>query len=269
MKLFPQFSPVDNKARNGIKDWDVLTELTRQTSKELELTRLSFNSDSFDFSSLGTKVEDEEIEELYEAMLKIAESHGYPASCFKKPKARQVDLEWGHILHTKMQISRNEASKAGIWNALACHYMPNLVAWRWQDLSKPSEKPSERWVTQDRQERHAFGRLWWRYEILKDPENAGDPYWIIGKLQEDELGQIMERSALASIPKVPLTLAKAHLENNLKDPEERMDRFRRAIKLLRLRATIKDLEIMETIGTSEKFVYKCYEDAQTKLKYAS
>jgi Family of unknown function (DUF6339) len=264
MKLFPQFSPVDNKTRNGIKDWEVLTELTRQTSKELELKRLSFNSDSFDFSSLGTKVEDEEIERLYEAMFTVAESHGYPASCFKKPKARQVDMEWGHILHTKMQISRNEASKAGVWNALACHYMPNLVAWRWQDPAKPSEKPSERWVTQDRQERHAFGRLWWRYEILKDLENAGEPYWIISKLQEDELVQIMERSALASIPKVPLTLAKAHLTNNSKDPEERMERFRRAIKLLRLRATIKDLEIMEAIGISEKFVQKCYEDAQTK-----
>lgn len=264
MKLFPQFSPVDNKTRNGTKDWEVLTELTHQTSKELELKRHSFNGDSFDFSSLGTKVEDEEIERLYEGMLSVADRHGYPASCFKKPKARQVDLEWGLVLHSKMQISRNEASKAGIWNALACHYMPNLIAWRWEDPGKPSEKPSERWVTQDRQERHAFGRLWWRYEILKDPENPDDPYWIIGKLQEDELVQIMERSALASIPKVPLTLAKEHLANNTKDPSERMDRFRRAIKLLRLRATIKDLEIMEAIGTSEKFVQQCYEDAQPK-----
>jgi len=41
-----------------------------------------------------------------------------------------------------------------------------------------------------------------------------------------------------------------------------MERFRRAIKLLRLRATIKDLEIMQAIGTSEKFVKQCYDDAQ-------
>ncbi len=262
MKLFPQFSPVDNKSRNGVKDWDVLTELTRMKCKDLELKRLTFNSESFDFSSLGTKVEDDEIERLYEDMLKVAASHDYPESCFKKPKARQVDLEWGRILHSKMQISRNEASKSGIWNALACHYMPNLVAWRWEDPNKTSEKPSERWVSQERQERHAFGRLWWRYEVLKDPDNVEDNYWVIGKLQEDELVQIMERSALASIPKVPLTLAKAHLANNSKDPGERMERFRRAIKLLRLRATIKDLEIMESIGTSVKFVQQCYEDAQ-------
>jgi hypothetical protein len=264
MRLFPQFSPVDNKSRIGIKDWDALTELTRLTCKELENKRLSFNSESFDFSSLGTKVEDEEIEKIYESMLQVAQSYEYPTSCFKKAHARQVDLEWGQILHTKMQISRNEASKAGIWNALACHYMPNLIAWRWEDPGRPSEKPSERWVTQDRQERHSLGRLWWRFEILKDTSNARDPYWIIGQLQEDELVQIMERAALASIPKVPITLAKAHLANNSKDSAERMERFRRAIKLLRLRATIKDLEIMEVKGTSDKFVLQCYEDAQPK-----
>ena len=68
MKLFPQFSPVDNKTRNGTKDWEVLTELTRQTSKELELKRHSFNGDSFDFGSLGTKVEDEEIEQKFQEL---------------------------------------------------------------------------------------------------------------------------------------------------------------------------------------------------------
>ena len=263
MRLFPQFSPVDNKSRNSIKDWDVLSEITRMNCKELEQKRHSFNGESFDFSSLGTKVEDDEIEHIYEAMLKVAQSHRYPASCFKKPQARLVDLAWGNILHSKMKISRNEASKAGIWNALACHYMPNLVAWRWEDPGKPAEKPSERWVTQDRQERHAFGRLWWRHEILMDADKPKDPYWIIAELQEDELVQIMERAALASIPKVPITLAKAHLANNSKDPTERMERFRRAIKLLRLRATIKDLEIMEAKGTSAKFVKQCYDDAQT------
>jgi len=262
MRLFPQFSPIDNKARNGLKDWEALAELTRLTCEELELKRLSFNGDSFDFSSLGTKVEDDEIEKLYEEMLQAAKKHGYPTGCFKKPQARMVDLEWGYILHTKMQITRNEASKAGIWNALTCHYMPNLTAWRWEAAGAPAEKPGERWVTQDRQDRHAFGRLWWRYEILKDPDNSKDPYWVLGKLHEDELVQIMERAALACIPMVPLTLAKAHLTDNSKDPGERMERFRRAIKLLRLRATIKDLEIMQAIGTSEKFVKQCYDDAQ-------
>jgi hypothetical protein len=262
MRIFPQFSPVDNKRKNGAKDWDTITELTRIPCQELELKRSSFSPDSFDFSSLGTKVEDEEIERLYEELLTIAKEHGYPSPP-SNSQARKADSDWGRILHESMQITRNEASKACIWNALACHYMPNLVGWRWEDPSKPSEKPSERWVTQERQDRHAFGRLWWRYEILKDPEKPEDPYWILRKLQEDEQVQIMERAALASIPRIPLTLAKAHLANNSKDSNERMNRFRRAIKLLRLRATIKDLEVMEAIGTSDNFVLQCYHDAQS------
>jgi len=262
MRLFPQFSPIENKNSNSSSDWSALTEFTRLDCKELETKRLSFNSESFDYSSLGTKVEDEEIEELYEAMLKVAKKYDYPSTGLRTPQARLVDFAWGYTLHTKMNISRNEASKAGIWNALACHYMPNLIAWRWEDPKKPSEKPSERWVTQERQERHAFGRLWWRFEVLKDPDKPENPYWIIEQLQEDELVQIMERAALACIPKVPIILAKHHLLNNSNDPTGRMEKFRRAIKLLRLRATIKDLEIMEIKGVSEKFVHQCYIDAQ-------
>jgi len=262
MRLFPQFYPIDNIKKNPLTDWGTLTALVFMSPVELEEYRLRFESDSFEFSSLGTNVTDAEIELLYTKMLQAAKGQGYPHRPSIGQK-RQVDSDWGLILHSEMRITRNEASKTGVWNALACHYMPNLIAWRWEDPSEPSNKPSERWITQERHYRHAFGRLWWRFELLQDKDNIDDPYWIAPKLQEDELGQLMERAAFARIPKVAVILAKTHLNNIKTDSKERSEHFRRAVKLLLLRSTIRSLEILEMKGLCEDFVSECYNDARS------
>ena len=262
MRLFPQFNPVDSVAINQLDDWAALTVLAKLKPVELELNRCSFNIDNFEFSSLGTKVNDDEINRIYLTMLEAARQQGY-ARHPSVAQARQVDSDWGLILHSEMKITRNEASKAGFWNALTCHYMPNLTSWRWENPAKPVKTPGERWITQERKYRHAFGRLWWRFEVLKDANKPEDPYWIPRQLQEDELGQLMERSAFVSIPRVTLTLARIHLSNLKSDPTERSESFRRAIKLLLLRATIRHLESLEVLGLCDDFIKKCYRDAQS------
>lgn len=250
MKVFPQFDLVDYKQE---KDYKTLQDLIRLPVTEIENRRKSFNSDNFEYSKIGSIATDEEIESLYEQMLNIAKLHGYPNSC---NKAHAVDNAWGKVLHTGMNITRNEASKAGIWNALSCHYMPNLIAWRWEKAGSPSDKPGERWLTQDRQYRHSLGRLWWRFEILKNPDpNSKNPYEVLEKLGEDEQGQIMERSAFASLPSIPYVIADLHIKNK----NANSDGFRKVIKLVRLRATIRDLEIMESVGIANKFLVDCYE----------
>lgn len=252
MKVFPQFDLVDYKHE---RDHKKLQELIGLPVIEIENRRKIFNSELFEYSKIGTIVPDEEIEELYEQMLSVAKLSGYPEPC-TKIQAVEVENAWGKIMHTSMNITRNEASKAGIWNALACHYMPNLIAWRWEKAGSPSEKPSERWLTQDRQYRHSLGRLWWRYEILQNPDrNANNPYEVLEKLGEDEQGQIMERSAFASLPSIPYTLAELHIKNKNSNSEG----FRKVIKLVRLRATIRDLEIMESRGIAKKFINDCYQ----------
>lgn len=251
MKVFPQFVLVDYKQE---KDYKKLQELIRLPVIEIENTRKIFNSENFEYSKIGTLVKDEEIESLYEQMLSAAKLNGYPEPCTKTHSVA-VEIAWGKILHANMGITRNEASKAAIWNALACHYMPNLIAWRWEKTGSPSEKPSERWLTEDRQYRHSLGRLWWRFEILKNPDrNANNPYEVLENLGEDEQGQIMERSAFASLPSIPYTLADLHVKNK----NSNSDGFRKVIKLVRLRATIRDLEIMEAKGIAKKFITDCY-----------
>jgi len=262
MRVFPQFHPIDNKQ---FKDTESLRLLIKLSPQELEVERKSFEENNFEYSSLGTPVTGDEIEEIYDEMLKLSYENGYP-NTIKDNVKNTVDAGWGKILHQKMSITRNEASKAGIWNALACHYMPNLIAWRWEAPGYPSENPSERWLTQERQYRHSLGRLWWRCEILRNPDkNNLNPYQIVEKLGEDELGQLMERSAFASLPTIPYSIAKLHIDSPNKVLSED---FRKVIKLILLRATIRDLEIMEASGIAEEFIKDCYQTvwASTQIK---
>jgi hypothetical protein len=258
MKIYPQFHPVDRKGSTS--DMEVLLGLARLSPAELENKKQCFDEQMFEYSKIGEMVEESDILKLCQAMQAAAEKQGYPNG-HNKTNTRAVEKEWGEIMHRMMGISRNEASKAGIWNALSCHYMPNLVAWRWENSKKLPEKISEHWLVQDRQERHAFGRLWWRYEVLKDRENKQDPYWILSKLQEDEVGQIMERSALASASEAVMQLAAIHINNLEEDSQGRMLALRRALKLLRLRASVRDLGALATRNKLQEFLSQIYSDA--------
>ena len=58
-----------------------------------------------------------------------------------------------------------------------------------------------------------------------------------------------------------MALAKAHLENQTEKSEERMLAFRRAIKLLRLRASVRDMGILTARGLADEFTSKIYKEA--------
>ena len=258
MRLYPQFHPIERK--QGESDMEILIRIVRTDPLELETNGQPFDEESFDYSKIGDPVDDATIKKLCEAMQKVAIKHGYPEP-HDRTKARAADKEWGEVLHKMMGITRNEASKAEIWNALSCHFMPHLVAWRWETPGKEAAKVSERWLVQDRQERHAFGRLWWRYEVLRDESKPDNPYWILARLLEDEVGQIMERSYLSSYKDIVLALAKTHLEHQNDESEGRSEAFRRAIKLLRLRASIREMGIITARGLAEEFTRKIYKEA--------
>jgi hypothetical protein len=255
MKLYPQFHPVDNDMAVG-SDWQRLCSLIRQPIQELEIQRKSlFSEEMFEFSKIGVQVSDKELDDIYAELLAAANALGYPKS---RDKRVDSDETWAAILHKRMGLTRNEASKAGIWNALSCHYMPNLVAWRWEDVRKPADRPSERWLTQDRPERHAFARLWWRAELLKDEDHKPAPYHLLKNLGEDDLVQLMERPELASHPSICRAIAKHHIEATKKKPKG--DSFRKGVKNLRLRASILDLDVLESAGKADAFAIHCYDE---------
>lgn len=258
MIIYPQFHPIED-SKSGESDYEKLSNLICLSIKEIESRRLNiFDHDSFDHSSLGTVVSDAEIEKIYENMLKVALSLGYPNSNKSRIKSDKI---WATILHQQMRITRNEASKAGIWNALSCHYMPNLVAWRWPEkISNTSNTPSSRWITQDNR-RHAFSRLWWRAELLADHSNKEDIYHLLDLLSEDEIADITERPSLASHNKLCLLIAKFQTKNKLE-----RDVFRNALKIIGLRLGIHDVDALEVTGEFEKFINNCFKDSLLKAK---
>jgi len=253
MIIYPQFHPIED-SKSGESDYEKLSNMISLSVKEIENLRLNiFDNDLFDHSSLGTLVDEAEIEKIYQNMLQVGQNLGYPDSNKLRIKS---DKLWATILHQQMGITRNEASKAGIWNALSCHYMPNLVAWRWPEKYNNTVKTiSSRWITQDNR-RHAFSRLWWRAELLADQDNKEDIYHLLDSLDEDEIADITERPSLASHKKLCLLIAQFQAKNKL----ERVV-FRNALKTIGLRLAIHDVDALEVTGEFEKFFNNCFADS--------
>jgi hypothetical protein len=253
MIIYPQFNPTED-SKSGESDYEKLSNLICLSIKEIENSRLNvFDYETFYHSSLGTVVADTEIDKIYRNMIQVAVSLGYPDSNKLRIKS---DKQWAAILHQQMGITRNEASKAGVWNALSCHYMPNLVAWRWPEKNNNNVKaPSSRWITQDNR-RHAFARLWWRAELLADHENKDDIYHLLDLLGEDEIADITERPSLASHNKLCLLIAKYQTKNKLE-----REIFRNALKIIGLRLGIHDIDALEVTGEFEKFINNCFADS--------
>lgn len=277
--IYPQFNPVDRATAEDC-DWYKIINLMTLSITEIESKRLNvFDSELFDHSSIGTPVSEQKIQEMYELMLAVAVEHGYPES--DKSKRVQSDKPWAVILHQKMGITRNEASKGGIWNALSCHYMPNLVAWRWpnEDDELPEDeapeiqtvitkkpKISRRWLTQDNR-RHAFSRLWWRAELLHDDQNTNDPYHILNELKEYQLADITERPGLASFNKLCLIIAKNQIKRRNQSIDKKKERklFRDGLKLLGLRISIHDIDALDALGKLETFAIDCLNNTPTTI----
>ena len=255
MKLYPQFHPVDKDKTLG-SDLQRLVNLIRLPLQTLEAQRKShFSEDMFEFSKIGVQITEKELDDIYAELLVVAKNLGDPKSRDKKIDS---DGPWAEILHKRMGVTRNEASKAGVWNALSCHYMPNLVAWRWEDPQKPADTPSSHWITQEKRERHAFARLWWRAELLKDEEDSKSPYHLLHELGEAEMSELMERPELASYPRICRAIAKHHIEKTKK--KSNRNAFRNGLKNLRLRASILDLDVLESSGKAVEFAIKCYDE---------
>lgn len=144
------------------------------------------------FSALGgVPATDAHLIEIADALTKIAVDHGYPEN---RGRLTGVDAHWSEFLHRRLDTTPNEAARDSMWHFFTIALVPDLVRWRWKESRDDSN--SDRWVTVRHKGRNAFGRLWWRGEVLRAPD-AGSPYHLVHALGEDELVQIMERASFA------------------------------------------------------------------------
>lgn len=256
----------------GSESWAIIEKLITASPSMLLDKAIAVDLESMlEYGNVGGQASHQDCDKLGEGLISIAKQHGFPRQPNPDQK-RAADAEMALHLHLNMRISRNEAAHEGVWNALSCYFCPAVVAWRWSgaedeefvpatDEGKTSEPVpvSERWFTQSKSERHAFGRLWWRAELLRD-EKAQNPYWILSGLMEDELVQCTERGLFVTHRDAVLALAKKHLEG-YKGKTSRMLVFRSAIKSLRRMASLVDLDAASRNGTLEKMVSACYKEA--------
>lgn len=158
----------------------------------------------------GARARHDTLAEVREALLSIATEHGYAPEGESKQlstdEARVIDALWAVCLHERMQISRDEAGRAGVWAFLGCVLLPGLVRWRFARTGIP---PANRFTGS--LQRNTFYRLWWRAELLRDPEHV-EPYWLLSALGEDEQVQFVERPSLAGCRALVLPAARLFIE---------------------------------------------------------
>ncbi len=111
---------------------------------------------------------------------------------------RSFDFEVSKVLLEEMAIAPHEAAQAGVWAFIACVALPDVVRWRFPG-DDGTGTPVRRFTGGARGVRNAFGRLWWRAYVLRDPE-AVEPWELVRIVLEDQAVGILERPMLSGFP---------------------------------------------------------------------
>jgi len=240
MKLFPRLD--DSPALR-----QHVTTLMTAGVEECQRQRTNWHPSAWYGPSGGEQISLQELGKLADELTKIAQDHGYPKASNRD--TRGADIALSIHLYEGMGITPVEATSGGIWNFLSSVVAPDLVAWRFpvREASGESGNP-DRWIVDRRSYRHAFGRLWWRACMLRDPDHD-DPWHLMRQLQEDEFIQLLERPHLVGYRDAMLHLIGAMLKSFLSHPNLNRGTLMRiaAKRLLRLGAVV-DLHALDADG---------------------
>ena len=140
----------------------------------------------------GTRVSPEQLDSLASAVRQLAEVHRHP---YKPHWQSPFDVKLAKLLHSSMDVSPAEAASREMWSFLSMILLPDIAYWRFP--SPPQDRVINTDIT-----RHVFGRLWWRAELIHDPEDA-DPYDALTILGEADFDHVYARRAqIGASPKI-------------------------------------------------------------------
>lgn len=180
---------------------------------------------------------------IFEVRRATAHANRYPLAATEGDRVT-FDAQAARILTRKMDISANEAADPRLWAFLACVVVPDIVRWRFPGGASGTSE--ERFVGKSRGLRNTLGRLWWRSHLLRTPDGAEDP---LGRLGEDELVQITERTSIAGSPRLATQLADSFLEAVDRYPRvSRSILMRDAMKRIRRLAAFVEFDVLEDDG---------------------
>ncbi|MGW2637321.1 DUF6339 family protein [Streptomyces sp. NPDC001348] len=140
----------------------------------------------------GDRVPSSQLRELREGVLELAKQAGFPDNSDRVRNA-EFDLRLAALLHTEMGMVPAEAASRDVWAFLALVVLPDVAYWRYP------QPPKDRVLGTDLT-RHVFGRLWWRAQLVRAPEES-EPYRALDILGEAAFDQIYaRRTALGGSP---------------------------------------------------------------------
>ncbi|WP_308034932.1 DNA cytosine methyltransferase [Streptomyces pseudogriseolus] len=134
----------------------------------------------------GDRVPESRLKELREGVLDLARRSGFPDDSDNARNA-EFDLALAAFLHSESGMVPAEAAARDVWAFLALVLMPDVAFWRY------SRPPGDRVLGTDLT-RHVFGRLWWRAQLVRAPEDP-EPYHALHILGEAAFDQIYARRA--------------------------------------------------------------------------
>lgn len=175
------------------------------------------------------------LQTLRDTLLQRAKDHGFPTI---RPRGAHstFDQQLAAELHQSMQITPAEAAAGGIWSFLALVVCPDIAVWRFPD------RHPHRLIGADlmlgSSNRHVFGRLWARAEILGEDANR--------TLNEDEVVNILERPSIGGDRRLAQTIASTHTAAFRDNPAiARTDLMRDAMRRLRRLAVVINLQCLD------------------------
>ena len=186
----------------------------------------------------GRRVTKDELNDLRQAILAIAQSLGFP----ELPSSGQrnaFDRQTGRVLHEQSLMAPGEAAQRQVWAFLSLVLLPDVCAWRWP-ANPEGQYVADRFKATDLT-RHALARLWTRAHVLHVP-GTNDPYALLSAMGESDLDQVMtRRHAIAATPELARTVVRVHSEATPDDLEgvRSRDVLRQCLmRLLRLTAFV-------------------------------
>ncbi|MFI1563154.1 DUF6339 family protein [Streptomyces sp. NPDC020490] len=134
----------------------------------------------------GDRVSSSQLRDLREGVLELAKHAGFPDASDRTGNA-EFDLRLAALLHAEMGMVPAEAASRDVWAFLALVVLPDVAFWRYP------QPPKDRVLGTDLT-RHVFGRLWWRAQLVRAPEEP-EPYRALEILGEAAFDQIYARRA--------------------------------------------------------------------------
>ncbi|MFB8175164.1 DUF6339 family protein [Streptomyces sp. NPDC055966] len=174
----------------------------------------------------GDRITAAQLRDLREGVLDLAKQAGFPDDSDRTRNA-EFDLQLAALLHGEMGMVPAEAASRDVWAFLALVLLPDVAFWRYP------QPPRDRVLGTDLT-RHVFGRLWWRAQLVRSPDDP-EPYTALKILGEAAFDQIYaRRAALGGSPHLVRAILRVWKDLDLRGLNER-DTLRDFLKrLLRL-----------------------------------